>query len=77
MRSQLSPLYGQDSESEFHSLEANSHFRETFRKKGNVQARSRRLKESESQTDDLKRWYKNRDLDRFERQHQANRAIYT
>jgi len=77
-RNQASPLSNSSvSGSEFRDLEANSHFRETFRSKGHAAARAKRLREGETQMEDLGRWYKNRDYDRFERHRQALRSIYT
>jgi len=75
-RNDASPLNNNVSGSDFRDLEANSHFRETFRSKGHAAARRNRLNQSEAQMEDLGRWYKNRDYDRFERHHQALRAIY-
>jgi len=75
-RHQSSPLSDHVSDSEFRDLEANSNFREAFRSKGHVAARKKRLQDGESQMDDMARWYKNRDYDRFERHRSALRSIY-
>jgi len=75
-RNQASPLSDNVSDSEFRDLEANSHFRETFRSKGHAAARKKRLQDGETQMEDTARWYKNRDYDRFERHRSALRSIY-
>jgi len=76
-RHDVTPLSGIAADNDFHDLEANSQFRETFRSRGHVAARSRRLRENEEQMADLGRWYKNRDNDRAERHHQITLAIYS
>jgi len=76
-RNDATPLSGIAADNDFRDLEANSQFRETFRSKGHVAARRRRIRENEAQMEDLDRWYKNRDYDRAERHHQVIRAIYS
>jgi len=76
-RNDFAPSSDNISRSDFRDLEANSRIRETFRSQGHTTSRLRRIKGDEEGMDDLKRWYKNMDLDRAERHHRVIRQIYS
>jgi len=75
-RNDFAPTNDYVSRNDFRDLEANSQFRDAFRAKNHTTSRLRRIKADEEVMGDLKRWYKNRDLDRSERHHHVIRQIY-